>query len=288
MILIDTSYFVYFHGFGVWEWYKREFGTKHIPDDGSFDPMSDPEFKAMYKKRFLTKIFNAVQNDVVFFDRGELVFCLDCSKKKIWRNDIFPEYKIKRKTCKKRKFSWNNIFNYTINNIIPEYQEKYGCRVFSNPVAEGDDIIAVLANHVYDHNICKDTIIITSDGDITQLSDKATIITLKGEKKTYQSVMDKKKFKEQIEWTPELFIIHKSIMGDSSDEIPPIIPGVGPKRALKYINNIELLEKLFVENTDAKTKFARNTQLIDFQYIPKEIKDYVIAEFTDENELTNL
>jgi 5'-3' exonuclease len=295
MILVDNSYAVYFNGFACWNWYSREIGTKGIPTDGSFDPMTDPEYKAMFKKKFLSRIHNVVQNDVIFFDKSELVFCLDCSKKNIWRNDIFPEYKMLRRTKKKeRKFSWSGIFNYVNDILLPEYQEKYGCLVFQHPSAEGDDIIATLTNYFYDENICRELIIIASDGDITQLSDKAKIITLKGEIKSYSSVMEKhtKKYKADLnfEWTPELFLIHKSIMGDGGDEIPAIKSGIGPKRALDYINNIEQLEKLFSENEDAKKKFEINTKLINFDYIPELIRNNVIEQYniTKTNDLINL
>lgn len=288
MILVDTSYLVYYHGYAVWNWFEREIGTKGIKTDGTFDPISDPEYKAAFRKRFFSRINNAIQNDVVFFDRSELIFCLDCSKKDIWRNDVYPEYKLMRRTKKKeRKFSWSGIFNYVVNILLPEYQEKFGCKVLQHPSAEGDDIIAILTKYLYDKGD-KEIIIIASDGDITQLSDKATIITLKGEKKTYSSVVKKYPLAEG-EWTVEKFLMHKAIMGDNGDEIPAIIPKCGPKTALKYLNDINKFIQL-LEDNEIKKKFYRNTKIIDFSYIPKLIQKDVIEKYDEQitNELGNL
>ena len=285
MILVDTSYLVYYNGFAVWRWYTNEFGTKHIPDDGSFDPMTDPEFKAMYEKKLISRILNVIHNDVVFFDRSELTFCLDCSRSKIWRLDIFPEYKMMRRKKKdeKKEFSWNGIFNYTQDIMLPQLADSYGSKIIKHPHAEGDDVIAALTNLLWEQGR-KDTIIIASDGDITQLSDKALIITLKGEKKSYTTVMDKYKLKENIVWDKDLFLIHKSIMGDGGDEIPGIMQGYGPKRAAGLLSNINILEQLLNDNPAANERFKINTQLINFDYIPKEIVDNIVEQYNTEEE----
>jgi len=290
MILVDNSYLVYFNGFATWNWYKKEIGTSHVSDDGNFDPMSDPEFKAMYKKGFLSKIYKVIQKDIPFFDRSELVFCLDCNRNKIWRRDLLPEYKILRKEKQKktREFDWNGIFSYTKNILLPEYQEKFGIKMIENSHAEGDDIIAILTKHLHSKNK-NDTIIIASDGDLVQLSDKAKIITLKGEKKSVSSVMKKYNILESRDWNVQSFLVHKAIMGDNGDEIPPIIPKCGPKTALKYLNDINKFTQL-LEDNEIKKKFYRNTKIIDFSYIPKIIQKDVIEKYDEQitNELGNL
>lgn len=276
MILIDNSYLVYYQGFATYTWFKNEIGLDGIIDDGTFDPMSDPEFKAMFTRQFLKRIHSVVANEVVFFKKSDLVFCLDCHRKNIWRNDFFPEYKLLRGD-KKREFSWSGIFDYVNNIMLPEYVEK-GAKIIQNPNAEGDDCIATLTNYLYEKGH-RDTIIIASDNDITQLSDIAKIITLKGEHKTYQTVIDKYKFKDKLDWTADMFLTHKAIMGDKGDEIPSIKSGIGPKRAFDCIkNNFKGLSKI-LEDKDAFNKFEMNKKIIDFQYIPKEISDDIISQY---------
>lgn len=285
-IIIDTSYLVYYHGFATWTWWCHNIGKEGIPDDGTFDPMSDPEYKAAYEKRFLTRIYNGIKNHIVFFNKNELIFALDCHRKNIWRNDVFPEYKMMRaERQKKRDFSWSGIFNYTQDYMIPKYVEEYGVKVFRNRHAEGDDVIAVLVDELYKTN--KDIIVIASDGDLVQLTDKCKIITLKGESKTPTSVMSKYKFAVDEEWNTGNFLLHKTIMGDGGDEIPSIVSGVGPKRAFNYLKNMELLKKL---DADAKKNLIRNDTLINLKNIPEEIQNDIRQQWNSstENDLNNL
>ena len=284
MILVDTSYLVYYHGFATWTWYSNEIGKDHIPDDGSYDPMTDPEYKAMFKKGFLNRALKVLFPINPFVMKSDIIFCLDCNRNKIWRKDLFPEYKILRKQKQKetREFSWNGIFNYVNNILLPEYQDKYGCKIVSNSHAEGDDCIAVLTKYLY-NNGDRDIIIIGSDGDLIQLTDKALLITLKGEKKTVESVMKKYKIWDARKWDTHSFVVHKTLMGDKGDEIPGIVPKCGPKTALKYINNSEQLKKL-LENKIIKDQWIRNTKIIDFDYIPKEITQDVISQFESQRD----
>jgi hypothetical protein len=44
---------------------------------------------------------------------------------------------------------------------------------------------------------------------------------------------------------------------------------------MKYVNDEELLNKYLNENPEAKIKFYENQKLIDFTYIPDEIKSNI-------------
>jgi len=283
-IIIDNSYATYYNGFACWSWWTREFGKKGIPLDGTFDPMTDKEFKAAYERKFLTRIYNVVKKHVVFFNKSDLIFALDCNRKNIWRNEIFPEYKMLRKEKQKqREFSWNGIFNFTNDILLPKYKEEYGCRILQQRHSEGDDIIAVIVNEL--SKKYKDIIVVASDGDLVQLANKCTIITLKGDVKTPESVIAKYKFKnadDGINWTTGNYLLHKTIMGDSGDEIPPIISQFGPKRALKYINNIELLKEAIQKDPEVGVRLKRNDTLINFDNIPKEIKEEILQQWYSE------
>ena len=60
-------------------------------------------------------------------------------------------------------------------------------------------------------------------------------------------------------------------MGDTSDNIPKILPKCGYKTALKYSLDEELLNKKLSEK-EYKEKFLLNQQLIDFSFIPDKIQ----------------
>ena len=280
-IIIDNSYAVYFIASAAWTWHGYEFGHENIPTDGSFDPMTDNEFKAMYKRKFLTRIHNAIKDHIVFFNKSDLIFAKDCHRKNIWRKEVFPEYKMMREANKKKKpFDWSGIYNYTNNIILPTLQEEFGARVIEQRHSEGDDVIAVLVNEL--SKKYKEIILVASDGDLVQLADKCRIVTLKGEEKTPESVMAKYKFKgkdDDIEWTIDNYLRHKTIMGDGSDEIPPIIPGSGPVRTLKYINNSNMLIEAIAKDPQVGVNLKRNDTLINLKNIPQEIQEEILTSW---------
>ena len=67
----------------------------------------------------------------------------------------------------------------------------------------------------------------------------------------------------------ELFC--KIIMGDSSDNISSVLKKCGPKTAIKYFENRELLEKKLQESETYRTTYELNKKIIDFNNIPEEL-----------------
>ena len=61
----------------------------------------------------------------------------------------------------------------------------------------------------------------------------------------------------------------KGIAGDPSDNITSVFPKCGPKTALKYYENRELLAKKLQESELYQQKYELNKSLIDFDRIPK-------------------
>jgi 5'-3' exonuclease len=291
MILVDTSYVVYYAGFKTWRWFKRDIVSYGFNDDGSFDPMSDDEFKFQYRKNFFSIILNAVRNHRPFIDKSDLVFCIDCTRSKIWRRDFFPEYKILREKNKKkdREFDWAGIFNYTLNNIIAESCENFNSKCVKNNTAEGDDVIAVLTDYLYNAGR-RDLLIVASDRDLVQLTDKAKIVTLQNELITLDTVMDKYGLND-FDWDLDLFLKHKAIMGDRGDEIPGIVKKCGPKTAFKFLTNENKFNEI-LKDEKVKEKYKINKIITDFKYIPKEISTDIIEKFEEqynyEEDLVNL
>lgn len=281
-IIIDTSYLVYYTGFAAWTWYENEFDTSTIPDDGSFDPMADDEFKAMYERRFMQRVIEAIRNKVMFFKRKDLdiSFCLDCHRNMIWRNDVFPEYKINRRKPdpnKVPKFSWKGIFTHSFDIMLPGFNDTYGWKTYRHDHCEGDDVIGILVNYLAKQGMSRDEILLVcSDNDLVQLADRCQIVTLKGEDKSVQGVLSKYKWKAEdiTTWDVEKYLLHKVIMGDGGDDIPAIKPRVGAKTALDIVNDKERFSTM-LEDENINKAFERNKTLIDLQYIPKMIVEDV-------------
>ena len=112
-------------------------------------------------------------------------------------------------------------------------------------------------------NNCK-IYIIANDMDYLQLaSDSVKIINLK-----YKDLTESKKWSGNAK--KDLFC--KIVIGDKSDDIPPIFKKCGPKTAIKYFENRDLFEEQ-LKKENAYEKYQKNKKLIDFNEIPKE---YVI------------
>ncbi|MBD3218480.1 MAG: DNA polymerase I, partial [candidate division Zixibacteria bacterium] len=104
---------------------------------------------------------------------------------------------------------------------------------------EADDVIATLANLAAERSY--DVLILTSDKDFNQLvTDKIKI--LKPQKAGADlEIIDKDGVVEKLGVPPEKVIDLMGLMGDTSDNVPGI-PGVGPKTALKLIDQFGSLE----------------------------------------------
>ena len=91
--------------------------------------------------------------------------------------------------------------------------------------------------------------LVTSDKDYLQLIDEnvKVILTKKGVSNTEE--MDLKSMEEEYGLTPEQFVDLKSLMGDSSDNIPGV-SGVGEKTALKLMQEYKSLDNIY-ENIDS-------------------------------------
>lgn len=275
-IIIDTSYCVYYTGFSVWNWYKNTFNV--LPDK-NLDPMLDPEFRSEYENKFYYRLANLTTKHCPLSSFNDMCFAVDCHRDNVWRRDIYSSYKIlrKEKQDKTKEFSWSGIYKYVYDILLPKYKENYGVKVVKAPRAESDDIIGVLVKHIMSNDY---NIIVTNDYDMCQLLSNATIIN-------FDNVIinnDKMKEKYGVD-TVQKFVVMKSLMGDSGDEIPAVHPRCGVKTALKYIEDTSLLKEKMKENPEIEKNFKRNYKLVSFDCIPGTVKSDIIELY--QAELTN-
>ena len=112
---------------------------------------------------------------------------------------------------------------------------------------EADDLAGTFACAAKEQGT--DVYLVTSDKDYLQLIDEnvKVILTKKGVSNTEE--MDLKSMEEEYGLTPEQFVDLKSLMGDSSDNIPGV-SGVGEKTALKLMQEYKSLDNIY-ENIDS-------------------------------------
>jgi DNA polymerase-1 len=244
IILIDGSYYVFYRYFATMRWFtfqKKEFEVETITEN--------EEFVNSFIKHFesdLRKLCKKWKTDI-----KNVVFCTDCQRCKIWRNDIYKEYKASR--------TQNVNFNGKIFNISYDYLHKIGIKKIWVERLEADDVIYLIQNKV--KKMCKsDIIIITNDNDYLQLADtNVTIMNMQFKDITLRGTQNARSDLQC-----------KAIYGDKSDNIQKIASFITKEKAntLSQLSDVEL-KKWLVEN-NLTEKYAFNMNLISFENIPAE------------------
>ncbi|AFK66374.1 RNase H [Synechococcus phage S-CBM2] len=213
---------------------------------------------------------------------GELVLCYD--SKNYWRKKIFPQYKASRKKDRENSNqNWGKIFE-VLNKLRDEFKKYLPYRVMCVDGAEADDVIAVLTKDQGIRNIRlqKDMqppvpiLILSGDKDFVQLQKYPFV-------KQYNPV--KKSFVECPD--PHLYILEHIIKGDKSDGIPNCLSPddtftkSGRQRPISKKNFSLWLDKSPEQfcNTEQMSYYNRNSTLIDFKYIPKDIEEKIIEHY---------
>lgn len=113
---------------------------------------------------------------------------------------------------------------------------------------EGDDVIGTLARQATDEKKEKDTqvVIVTADRDALQLiKEKQIVVYLPIQNRASQAVVfDEDKVMETYGFKPQCIVDLKSLMGDSSDNIPGV-KGIGKVTATKLILDFGSLEGVY-------------------------------------------
>jgi 5'-3' exonuclease len=247
IILIDASYFIFYRYFSTLKWYQ--FQDKTI-DYGTIT--EDEDFMGAFYKHTLadlTKVCKKWKTPM-----SQVIFCCDCARESIWRNTFTTGYKSHR--------IQNPQFNPTIFTKFYSYiQDTYHRICVDN--LEADDIVCLTKKLIGDEDI----VIITNDNDYLQLIDERTKIynmSGKGNDITTRSCGD-----------PKTDLKLKIILGDKSDNIPPIHKGIGAITAKKLAAlSDDDLETYLIEK-GCKEIYDNNRLLIDFEMIPAEnIEDF--------------
>lgn len=210
-------------------------------------------------------------------DYGELVIVVD--SRDHWRKDIFPNYKANRKKSRDTSpLDWKEVFRI-FNQILGEIEEVFPYKVIRVPKCEGDDIIATYCKNFPDEK----KLVLASDKDFIQLHKYPNVDQYDPMKKKW---VDKK--------DPRLFLREHIIRGDAGDGVPNIlsdddvlVTNGKKQKAIKQTmldNWLSLDEDAFVRqlNEQEQSNYNRNKMMIDFEQIPLEINNQILAEIYKE------
>lgn len=251
IILIDQSYYIFNRYYATYSWYHRR-----------YEDALDPE-TIINNDNFIISFFRHFENDMAKLIKkyktikSNIIFCCDCCRCDIWRNDIYKDYKSTR--AKKQNFN-SQIF-ILFRNYIANH-DYYYCEYDK---LEGDDITYLVQRKIKDDFNNASIIIITNDNDYLQMYDNNTTIIN----------MQYKDISLRIKSTPEFELDYKIIFGDKSDNIPKIHTSINKEKAIKLASMSNEDKYRYLQDNNIIEKYELNRQLVDLREIPEKL----ISEF---------
>ena len=257
-LFIDGSYYCFHRYFAIITWFK----ASHKGEDLD-DPTKNEEFVEKFKKTFVSKIPEIIKK--LKLNNPKIIVAKDCHREKIWRNEVFAEYKATR--VYDDSFKGGSFFKMAYQG--EELFKKAGCEnIVKHESLEADDCIAIMTRNILSRDPTAKITIITSDTDYLQLMhERVSLINLK---------LKPVNTEKNSTGNPQRDLFYKIVMGDKSDNIPGVFKKCGKKTAEKYYNDTEkFIDKLTSDNV--AHLYQRNKILVDFSKIPQEL----VNEFKD-------
>lgn len=208
---------------------------------------------------------------------GQIVIA--CDGRNYWRKDFFANYKgLRKKARDESDLDWKIIFE-TLNEIREDLKEHFKYKVIHVDRAEADDVIAVLAESTQEFGKYEPVMIVSSDKDFKQLHAHDNVKQFSPMLKKLITIKSKKEL--------HAWLIEHIVKGDSGDGIPNILSPdntlmegvrqkpVSSKRLQDFIDNGFIACK----TEEERRNWQRNATLVDFKYIPEEVKNTILDAF---------
>lgn len=180
-----------------------------------------------------------------------------------FRKQLFPDYKRKRSLVKegsKQTFTRADVLRQS--EVIVQLLAYLPIIVAKSEHYEADDTIYALAHNLRDEEV----IVVSSDSDLIQLLQSLRDHNIK----LYHPGK-----KEYIAAPDYVYLVWKSLAGDTSDDIPSV---TSKKKALELATTPEALQQ-FLAVEENRADFSLNKQLIELQLVPSEqveLRDYKV------------
>ncbi len=150
------------------------------------------------------------------------------------RLELYPEYKAGRKPPPPDF--------YDQIPVLHELLKAFGWPLYELDDYEADDIMGTLAVQATKKDI--ETMLVTSDLDMLQLIDYHVNVYILKKGLSNIELYHPESFVEKYGIEPNQFLDLKSLMGDSSDNIPGV-PGIGQKGALELLKQYKTLDGVY-------------------------------------------
>ncbi len=211
---------------------------------------------------------------VITSEKPKYFACVFDAGKHTFRHDMYAEYKGKRDHMPEELFSQLNDLKSILKTM--------GVKVIEIPEIEADDIIGSLSRK-YDAEF----MLLSGDKDLLQLINEKTTVWLNRKGLNDILKVTPEVLKAEFSVEPYQIIELKSIMGDSSDNIPGV-NGIGKVGAMKLIEQYKDLDNIYTHIEEitgsTKTKLIENK---DMAYLSKKLAtikldvdlDYDLSDF---------
>ncbi len=183
-------------------------------------------------------VTNMLQRMFDDYDPEYMVVVFD-AKGKTFRHDMYAEYKANRPPMPDEL----RMQLQPTKDLV----KAMGIPMLEIPHVEADDVIGTLVKKAEVLGI--ETLVSTSDKDLAQLvSDHVTLVNTMSD-----YVMDVDGVMEKFGVRPDQIIDYLALIGDSSDNIPGVNK-VGPKTAVKWLQEYETVDNIIAHAEDFKGK----------------------------------
>ena len=179
------------------------------------------------------------------------------------RVELMPTYKAGRK--KPPQDFFDQI------PVLHEMLEAFGWPLYEADDYEADDIMGTFAKLAEKEGI--ETCLVTSDLDMLQLVGPLTHVYAMKKGLANIELYDPEHFEEKYGIEVERFVDYKSLVGDSSDNIPGV-PGIGPKAAVELLNSYKDLDEIYAHLGDIKPTMSKKLEAgKDSAYLSKKVAE---------------
>ena len=257
-ILVDASYYIFYRFHALVKWWK----FSH-PEEPAENLHENDEFTTKFRSVFVSK-FEEIPKKLKLPKDADITFVVgrDCPRENIWRSHLYSPYKGTRRDYSTSKLNPGPFFKMVYDENLFEQTNFDEFVVLQHEYLEADDSLAITTKCIRKNMKDKEyhIYIIASDTDYLQLcEDDVSLRTL-----AYKDVRTPK----NSYFNPTKDLLYKIIIGDKSDNIPPIFKKQCKKKAKEYCEDPELFSDHAAKDEDIANHFIINQFLIDFEKIP--------------------
>lgn len=222
-----------------------------------------------------------LQYKKTFRKYGEMVLCLD--GRKVWRKEIFPQYKAGRSTARAESdLDWKTIFEF-LEEAKLDLETIFPWKVLFHENMEGDDVIAAMVKYTQENELSsgmfdepQPVMIVSSDGDLKQLHKYKNVKQF--------SPMQKK----NVTGYTKDFLVDKIIRGDGGDGVPSILSPddffTREERTRATPITKKVIERVLKGQLSEEElkNYERNRVMVDLDCVPEHLSAAIISQYQQE------